>query len=636
MARGATGTATGLIGRLFNGGTATGLTEGQLLDRFISRNDEAAFEAIVARHGPMVLGVCRQWLHDPNDVDDAFQATFLVLVRKARTLSQRDLLGNWLYGVAYRIAVRSRAVAAKRKAQAIASDGVDVSDPRSSSDPLDGCELFEEVHRLPARYREPVVLCYLEGMTHEEAALRLGWPLGTVKGRLARAREQLHSRLVRRGIALGCASVAVSEALSRKVSAAVPTPLNHATIRAAMSLAGGKTLSAVVGLGLLSANAAALSEGVLHVMSLNAWKLTVGSLVVGVSCLTGGGVFAYQFGGLAPAAEGPKHHDHAQRELAPRVLNATDQTFDTLLNESLPWDQRRLDRIFHWSRAVADVETYQREASAPGKENTDKTPLEAHLKRMKRLLAKIESLDKPEEGLTDSARHVIETIEQQLSGKATSGAMSSGMMAGMMGPGPGMSMNRMAGMMGNAGRGGMMAGMMPGMASRGSNSAPIGSGLEAGSGGQSRGPEDEIADDGQRLYFKTAILREQVLRLDQSPKGRNLVKWLREPIPMSFVNGTPLQDVLKYIKAATASSKDDGLPIYIDPIGLQEAEKTTDSPVTLDLLGVPLRTTLRLLLEQLGLSYGVTEGMIYISTPDRVFTELKLAESLLENDDDAK
>src|SRR4051794_38891206 len=102
------------IRRLFDGGSVAGMTEGQLLERFVSRRDEAAFEALVARHGPMVLGVCRRVLSDPNDVEDAFQATFLVLVKKAGTLRRRDLLGNWLYGVAFRVATRSRADAARR------------------------------------------------------------------------------------------------------------------------------------------------------------------------------------------------------------------------------------------------------------------------------------------------------------------------------------------------------------------------------------------------------------------------------------------------------------------------------------------------------------------------------------------
>src|SRR5271155_5954207 len=118
--------------RLFHQGTSTGLTEGELLERFVNGRDGAAFEALVARHGPMVLGVCRQMLRDPNDVDDAFQATFLVFVRKAGTLRRRDLLGNWLYGVAYRVAARARRSSARRMARIAPADhGVDVSEAQA-------------------------------------------------------------------------------------------------------------------------------------------------------------------------------------------------------------------------------------------------------------------------------------------------------------------------------------------------------------------------------------------------------------------------------------------------------------------------------------------------------------------------
>src|SRR5262245_63191477 len=124
MASGAVGVVARGLGRLFTAGGVAGLSEGQLLDRFVARRDEAAFEALMARHGPMVLGICRQLLRDPNDVDDAFQATFLVLVRKAGTLRRCDLLGNWLYGVAYRVATRSRALAARRMACTLAGKEV--------------------------------------------------------------------------------------------------------------------------------------------------------------------------------------------------------------------------------------------------------------------------------------------------------------------------------------------------------------------------------------------------------------------------------------------------------------------------------------------------------------------------------
>src|SRR5262249_43793015 len=148
------------------------------------------FEVLLRRHGPMVYGVCRRVLHDPHETDDAFQATFLVLIRKARSLSQRERVANWLYGVAYRTALKVRTNAARRRTRqetmtdvpaTVAEDEVLWRDLRPVLD--------EELNRLPAKYRIPVVLCYLEGKTFTEAAQELGWPAGTVSGRLARARE---------------------------------------------------------------------------------------------------------------------------------------------------------------------------------------------------------------------------------------------------------------------------------------------------------------------------------------------------------------------------------------------------------------------------------------------------------------
>ena len=184
------------IGRLFQSGTVAGMSEGQLLDRFVARRDGDAFEAIVARHGSMVLAVCRDHLRDPNDVDDAFQATFLVLVRRAGSLRRRDLLGNWLYGVARRVAKRAQVASARRRdREGIGPEPVGASPADFDLRPM----IHDEVNRLPDSYRAAVVLCFFEGRTHEEAADRLGWPVGTVKGRLARAKDLLRDRLTHDG-----------------------------------------------------------------------------------------------------------------------------------------------------------------------------------------------------------------------------------------------------------------------------------------------------------------------------------------------------------------------------------------------------------------------------------------------------
>ncbi len=197
--------------QLFGAGSAVGLTDGQLLERFaapggIDESAGAAFETILARHGATVLTVCRQVLCDAHAAEDAFQATFLVLVRRAGSLRAGDQrsLGPWLYGVAYGTALKARKSTARRRARehgfAVAEARAEQATAVVERDDL-GRALHQEVNRLPAKYRAPVVLCYFEGRTHDEAAAALHWPVGTVRSYLARARELLRTRLTRRGFA---------------------------------------------------------------------------------------------------------------------------------------------------------------------------------------------------------------------------------------------------------------------------------------------------------------------------------------------------------------------------------------------------------------------------------------------------
>jgi len=239
---------------LFQLGTAAGLTDRELIGRF-SRSSadeaEASFEALVTRHGPMVLRVCRNVLNDPHDAEDAFQATFLVLVKQFRTIRKLDSIGSWLYGVAARVSARARVESAKRRRSE--RDQVRlavVSGP--DCDALRGIAVQEEVLRLPDRYRSVVVLCYWEGLTHEQAAARLACPLGTVRSRMARARELLRRRLVRRGV------VDVDPA-----PAALPlsSALVQSTVRAAAKVASGQAVSKVV-----AARLAALSTQIVRRM----------------------------------------------------------------------------------------------------------------------------------------------------------------------------------------------------------------------------------------------------------------------------------------------------------------------------------------------------------------------------------
>jgi RNA polymerase sigma factor (sigma-70 family) len=270
------------------------VTDEQLLDGFLRAREPAAFEELVRRHGPMVLGVCQRVLANAHDAEDAFQATFLVLVRRASSIVARETLGNWLYGVAYRTAQKARAAAALRRAKEkqMAKPEAIEEDTWRELRPL----LDQELNRLPDKYREPVVLCDLEGQTRKAAARRLGCPEGTLSVRLSRARVMLAKRLTRHGLVLSGGAVAV--ALSHNAaSACVPPALLSSTVQAATLVAAGHAAAGVV-----SAPVAALTEGVLQAMFRTKVKILAAvALAVG---LIGVGIGVYQAGAAPPGASG--------------------------------------------------------------------------------------------------------------------------------------------------------------------------------------------------------------------------------------------------------------------------------------------------------------------------------------------
>jgi RNA polymerase sigma factor (sigma-70 family) len=256
---------------------AAAATDGDLLQRYVRQRDEAAFEALVRRHGPVVLGVCRRVLGNEADAEDAFQATFLVLVRKAPTLRCPGTVGNWLYGVACRAARQARRALGKRRMK----EARVVPKPEAPADPWTDLRdvLDRELERLPAKYRTAVVLCDLHGATGQEAARHLGVPAGTVASRLARGRALLAKRLSRHGLALTAA--ALSGVLSQQASAGVPASLVSTTVRVASLFAAGQAATA----GVTSAQAAALAERVLKAMFLG--KLKVAAAVALLVCAFG-------------------------------------------------------------------------------------------------------------------------------------------------------------------------------------------------------------------------------------------------------------------------------------------------------------------------------------------------------------
>jgi RNA polymerase sigma factor (sigma-70 family) len=208
-----------------------GLTDGELLGRYVAGSDDASFRDLVIRHGPSVLRACRRILRDPHQVEDAFQATFLILVRKAPTLRDPEALGSWLRGVASRVALRAGRDAARRRQhetrRAAMRPTAEAPDP--SWDDL-GRAVREELDRLPRVYRAPLELCYLKFLSHEEAAAELGWPLGTLKVRLVRGRRRLRERLDRRGLALGLAILLLLRPL--RVKPALSGALVDSTVEA--------------------------------------------------------------------------------------------------------------------------------------------------------------------------------------------------------------------------------------------------------------------------------------------------------------------------------------------------------------------------------------------------------------------
>jgi RNA polymerase sigma factor (sigma-70 family) len=229
-----------------------------LLDRFLEGDEAAsgaAFQELVRRHGPMVLGVCRHILDGYHDAEDAFQATFLVLARNAAAIRDRRVLARWLYEVAYRTAVRARSRSVRRRTQEKEAVEMSSQGHASESDPAWRelrPVLHEEVNRLPERYRSAVVLCYLEGRTNEEAAAILRWPVGTVKGRLSRAREMLRSRLTRRGLALSAVFLLSRLSQNAVFAEVVPRRLLDLTAETALAVTrGSKTAAASVAPGVL-------------------------------------------------------------------------------------------------------------------------------------------------------------------------------------------------------------------------------------------------------------------------------------------------------------------------------------------------------------------------------------------------
>lgn len=280
-----------------------GLSDAQLLEEYISRRDETVLAALVWRHGPMVWGVCRRVLRNEHDAEDAFQATFLVLVRKADSIASKELLANWLYGVAHQTALKARGTAAKRnqRERQVAEMPEAAAVEKELWHELQPL-LDDELSRLPEKYRSVIVLCVLEGKTRTEAAKQLGVPEGTVGGWLARARAMLAKRLARHGLAVTGAVLAT--VLSQNVaSACVPAAVVSSTIKAASVFAAGQAAAA----GAISVKVAALTEGVLKTMLMTKVKFAVAAVFLAGTVALTCGVIAAQSGPKLSEAKANAH-----------------------------------------------------------------------------------------------------------------------------------------------------------------------------------------------------------------------------------------------------------------------------------------------------------------------------------------
>jgi RNA polymerase sigma factor (sigma-70 family) len=314
-------------------GTLARMSDGPLLERFLSRtgaSSEVAFEVLVRRHGPMVLSLCRGVLHDDHAAADAFQATFLVLARRASTVRDRDNLAAWLGRVAKRIALSSREEAARRAAR---ERRIAVDDAMAVAGVVDhaGFEIASlvnaEVKRLPKVERILLQLTYWQGKTYEEAAAHLSWPIGTVRSRLSRARERLRSRLTRRGLAPIVAVAGSSALTTRAASAQTHAELVVRTVRAATRYANGMT--AAIESGAVPATVLALVNGELSLMAATSWKSIAVMLFVGGMATAGVGSLAVRSSD-AGAGE-PVMRVAASEPATPAALPAAQEKADNRL-----------------------------------------------------------------------------------------------------------------------------------------------------------------------------------------------------------------------------------------------------------------------------------------------------------------
>jgi hypothetical protein len=461
----------------------------------------------------------------------------------------------------------------------------------------------------------------MEGLTHDDAAHRLRWPLGTVKGRLARAKDLLRKRLTRRGFTMSEATFAKAICGPDAV-AAVPLALTEATFRAAAAISSDADRS-LAAYSKISMPVAALAEGVLQAMkmtkviSLTLPLLLVGAVTSGVVVLAAQGNSKEKKGGSdaelpaksadpqnasqpGPASDrGPSSTTDVLRD----QLKADQELYESLVVPGRMWSENDFRGLVRWS--VRLLEASRTISSSP---QGRKAAYTAHRDRMKRLnaLAGNSSPSDAIKAMTDAQLKEAEVLLNSVPEDGNRPALNISSPVGSPIAG------RLAGLPGEitkAAESNAQAG----------DHSPGGRAMVEGGG---TGEKSGNATDMSFLRSTVAAFSAELAHRDKDPRSQQVRKKLDEYVSMSFANPTPLEDILKYIKQASTSPTSAGIPIYVDPKGLAETANTLTSTVTIDLEGVPLKTTLRLALKQLGLAYCVRDGVLIISSVQGINDEL--------------
>ena len=638
MRRAPVGLALRDVERIFEGSSLAGFSEGQLLDHFARTRDDAAFEAIVRLHGRMVLAACRRLLGDRDAAEDAFQATFLVLARRAGSIGDGRPLAPWLLGVAQRVAAKARVAEARRRRRetVAARRRAEADDPSEGPPTFDLAPIiWEELHRLPSKYRDPLVLCCIEGRTHIEAAELLHWPVGTVKGRLHRGRDTLRDRLARRGVAAPAAGLGTWLA-AESALAIVPPALIATTVRAAITFAARSTFYAAVA----PASSALLAQGVLRTMTATKLTAALGTLALfGGGLATGLNAYAFQSDGdTTPASIGPE-----QQQTNPRTLGASAPTADggeSDVPTSTPTafagvenNQPSETTQQVEQSTLPDPEPLDEELSSPTYDRSDVAGLEQlWLKRARRSFEV--SRNAFEAGGIDIDRY-LESAERLLQARLAAEPNQDQKLyyeylKSLQSIADRESEKRQAGIGSDVDLAAARLALARAEALFAEKTASdveaidraVGESTEERDNDPQSGPEPGAGPSDQGSA-PAETGNEGTGGPGTDPASKAILAILERPISMPFEYETPLGDMLEYVKQATADQNlIDGIPIYVDPIGLKEAEETLQSPITMNLSGVPLKTTLWLALRQLGLAYTVRDGLLIISARDGSLLDL--------------